>query len=131
MIPAKSHSSAKVSFYPYTEDSSGEVCSAYAAAYMSLDHQVSYRDHMNFFFLFLGIHFALGIALGIHFPNVSRNVELKICGGYNLSQTSSFKCKLCINASVSMINLLLSFNRQLSSAGRKFRSIVTSTSSVF
>lgn len=129
MIPAKSHSSAKVSFYPYTEDSSGEVCSAYAAAYMSLDHQVSYRDHMNYFFLFLGIHFALGIALGIHFPNVSRNVELKICGGYNLLQTSSFKYKLCIN--VSMINLLLSFNRQLSSAGRKFRSIVTSTSSVF
>lgn len=127
MIPAKSHSSAKVSFYPYTEDSSGEMCSAYAAAYMSLDHQVSYRDHMNYFFLFLGIHFALGI----HFPNVSRNVELKICGGYNLLQTSSFKHKLYINASVSMINLLLSFNRQLSSAGRKFRSIVTSTSSVF
>jgi len=40
VIPARSHSSAKVSFYPYTEDSSGEVCTAYATAYMSLDHQL-------------------------------------------------------------------------------------------
>ncbi|XP_078378630.1 deleted in lung and esophageal cancer protein 1-like isoform X2 [Oculina patagonica] len=40
VIPAKAHSSAKISFYPYTENASGEVCTAYAAAYMSLDQQL-------------------------------------------------------------------------------------------
>ena len=74
VIPAKSHSSAKVSFYPHTEDSSGEVCTAYAAAYMSLEGQVSCRDHLVF----------------------------------------GLKHKLCINASLTKSNLLLSFNRQLS-----------------
>lgn len=40
VIPARSHSSAKMSFYPFTENPSGEGCTAYAAAYMSLDPQL-------------------------------------------------------------------------------------------
>jgi len=39
VIPAKSHSSAKVSFYPHTENPAGELCTGYASAYMSLDPQ--------------------------------------------------------------------------------------------
>ena len=49
MIPAKSHSSAKVSFYPFTENPSGEVCTAYAAAYMSLDQKVGDGDYVDAF----------------------------------------------------------------------------------
>ena len=41
VIPAKGHSSVKISFHPYTEDPSGELCTAYASAYMSLNQQVS------------------------------------------------------------------------------------------
>ena len=49
MIPAKGHSAAKVSFYPYTDKPSGEVCTAYAAAYMSLDQQIRDTDHIDWF----------------------------------------------------------------------------------
>ena len=47
VIPAKGNSSAKISFYPFTNDSSGELCTAYAAAYMSLDDQVCDTDHLE------------------------------------------------------------------------------------
>ena len=39
-----------MSFYPFTENPSGEVCAAYAAAYMSLDPQV--RDE-KYAYLFI------------------------------------------------------------------------------
>lgn len=39
-IPAKSHSYAKVSFHPFTKHPSGEKCTGYVAAYMSLEDQV-------------------------------------------------------------------------------------------
>lgn len=40
IIPARGHSCAKVSFQPCTEKPSGEQCTGYVAAYMSLDDQV-------------------------------------------------------------------------------------------
>ncbi|XP_074623643.1 deleted in lung and esophageal cancer protein 1-like isoform X1 [Acropora palmata] len=40
IIPAKSHSYAKVSFHPFTKHPSGEKCTGYVAAYMSLEDQV-------------------------------------------------------------------------------------------
>ncbi|XP_073236262.1 deleted in lung and esophageal cancer protein 1-like isoform X3 [Porites lutea] len=44
VISAKSHSAATVSFYPYTENLSGELCTGYATAFMSLDSQAFSRN---------------------------------------------------------------------------------------
>ena len=98
VIPAKSHSSAKVSFYPYTEDSSGELCTAYAAAYMSLDHQVSYRDHLEYFsrFLVFGLHEIFPTRLE-KYALIETNVEPEICGPYTVPEVSSFKHRLCVS----------------------------------
>ena len=38
-----------MSFYPFTENPSGEVCTAYAAAYMSLDPQVGDEKYAYLF----------------------------------------------------------------------------------
>ncbi|XP_015773213.1 PREDICTED: deleted in lung and esophageal cancer protein 1-like [Acropora digitifera] len=43
IIPAKSHSYAKVSFHPFTKHPSGEKSTGYVAAYMSLEDQVIYQ----------------------------------------------------------------------------------------
>ena len=48
IILARGHSCAKVSFHPYTEKPSGEQCTGYVAAYMSLDDQVM-RFLLTFF----------------------------------------------------------------------------------